>query len=181
MAGRRQADWCWFEPMLSYDNARLPEALIRAGRRLGDRDMVADGLAALDWLDGIQTNPSGQFRAVGTDSFGIGQKPPLPFDQQPLEAWATIEAAGLAFAETGLEKWRETAWRAYRWYLGDNDLDMPIASLVDGGCFDGLMRDRVNLNQGAESVLAFQFACSAIERISKPVVQQPRAGTAMTV
>jgi glycosyltransferase involved in cell wall biosynthesis len=178
---RRQADWCWFEPMLSYDNARLPEALIRAGRRLGDRDMVADGLAALDWLDGIQTNPSGQFRAVGTDSFGIGQKPPLPFDQQPLEAWATIEAAGLAFAETGLEKWRETAWRAYRWYLGDNDLDMPIASLVDGGCFDGLMRDRVNLNQGAESVLAFQFACSAIERISKPVVQQPRAGTAMTV
>jgi hypothetical protein len=178
---KRQAHWCWFEPMLSYDNARLPEALIRAGRRLGDRDMIADGLAALDWLDGIQTNPSGQFRAVGTDSFVIGQKPPLPFDQQPLEAWATIEAASIAFSETGLEKWRETAWRAYRWYLGDNDLDMPIASLVDGGCFDGLMRDRVNLNQGAESVLAFQFACSAIERISKPVVQQPRAGTAMTV
>ena len=177
----RQADWRWFEPMLSYDNARLPEALIRAGKRLGDRGMIADGIAALDWLDGIQTNPSGQFRAVGTDSFAIGRKPPLPFDQQPLEAWATIEAAELAFTETGLEKWRETAWRAYRWYLGDNDLDVPIASLVDGGCFDGLMRDRVNLNQGAESVLAFQFACSAIERISKPVIQQPRAGTAMTV
>lgn len=179
-AAERRADWCWFEPMLSYDNARLPEALIRAGKRLGDRDMIADGIAALDWLDEIQTNPSGQFRAVGTDSFAIGRKPPLPFDQQPLEAWATIEAAETAFAETGLEKWRETAGRAYRWYLGDNDLDLPIASLADGGCFDGLMRDRVNLNQGAESVLAFQFACSAIERIAKPGEQRPKTGAAMT-
>jgi hypothetical protein len=92
-----------------------------------------------------------------------------------------VEAAGAAHIQTGRAKWLEAAWRAYRWYLGDNDLGVPIASLGDGGCFDGLMRDRVNLNQGAESVLAFQFACSAIERISKPVVQQPRAGTAMTV
>jgi glycosyltransferase involved in cell wall biosynthesis len=167
LEGSRRPDWCWFEPLLSYDNARLPEALIRAGRRLDDRAMVADGLATLEWLDAVQTNGRGQFRAVGTDSFGREMQLPLPFDQQPLEAWATIEAAEIAWIETGDEKWREAAWRAYRWYLGDNDLDVPIASLNDGGCFDGLMRDRVNLNQGAESVLAFQFACCAIERIGR--------------
>jgi hypothetical protein len=49
--------------------------------------------------------------------------------------------------------------------MGDNDLDVPIASSGDGGCFDGLMSDRVNLNQGAESVLSFQFACCAMQRL----------------
>lgn len=163
----RRKDWIWFEPMLSYDNARMPEALIRAGRRLNDRGMVADGLAALDWLDKMQTNEAGHFRAVGTDSFGREMKPLLPFDQQPLEAWAMIDAVAVAHAATADTKWIDAAWRAYRWYLGENDLGTPIASLGEGGCFDGLMRDRVNLNQGAESVLAFQFACCAIQRMAQ--------------
>ena len=64
------------------------------------------------------------------------------------------------------------AERAYRWYLGDNDLGMPIASLGDGGCFDGLMSDRANLNQGAESVLAFQPACAAMARLAEFVGRQ---------
>jgi hypothetical protein len=180
----KRADWCWFETVLGYDNARLPEALIRAGRRLNHGEMLAEGLAALDWLDSLQTNEAGHFRAVGTDSFGRELQPPLPFDQQPLEAWASVEAAEIAYVQTGQKKWRDSAWRAYRWYLGDNDLGVPIASLSDGGCFDGLMRDRVNLNQGAESVLAFQFACCAIERISRAtmgVVPGKTAGPAMAL
>lgn len=176
----RRPSWTWFEAGLSYDNARLPEALIRAGRRLGERGMVDDGLAALDWLDGMQSNEAGQFRAVGTDSFGRGMQAPLPFDQQPLEAWATIDAAAAAHAATGDPGWVEMAWRAFSWYLGDNDLGTPIASLADGGCFDGLMRDRVNLNQGAESVLAFQFASCATARMKRAGsgTQRPEKGAA---
>ncbi|WP_243395784.1 glycosyltransferase family 4 protein [Sphingomonas oleivorans] len=166
LAKWRRGDWNWFEPVLAYDNARMPEALIRAGMRLGDSAMLADGLAAFDWLDRIQTNNAGHFRAVGTDSFGRAYHPPLPCDQQPLEAWATIDAAICALEATGDERWRDSAWRAYGWYLGDNDLCLPIASQGDGGCFDGLMSDRVNLNQGAESVLAFQFACCAMKRLA---------------
>ncbi|WP_156681471.1 glycosyltransferase family 4 protein [Sphingomonas profundi] len=165
--------WMWFEAVLGYDNARLPEALIRAGRRLGNRDMMAKGLASLDWLDTIQRNPERLFRAVGTDSFGRAYAKPLPFDQQPLEAWATIEAAALAFDETGETRWVETAWAAYRWYRGANDIGLPIGSPEDGGCFDGLMSDRVNLNQGAESVLAFQFACCGMARLLK-AAEKPR-------
>ncbi|MBU3079396.1 glycosyltransferase family 4 protein [Sphingomonas sp. XMGL2] len=160
----RREGWQWFEPVLGYDNARLPEAMLRAARRLGDADMEADALAALGWLDTIQTNADGQFRPVGTDSFGRHFMPPLPFDQQPVEAWATIEAMLHAHGATGAARWREAAQRAYSWFLGANDLGTPIASLADGGCHDGLMSDRTNLNQGAESILAYQFGCCAMAR-----------------
>lgn len=160
----RRADWIWFEAVLAYDNARLPEALLRAGKRLGNAQMRSEALASLEWLDGMQTNAEGQFRAVGTDSFMRAYAEPLPYDQQPLEAWATVDAMLYAHDLTNDARWLEGAWRAHGWYLGNNDLDLPMATSGDGGCFDGLMSDRVNLNQGAESILAYQFACVAMAR-----------------
>jgi hypothetical protein len=160
----RREDWNWFEPTLGYDNVRVPEALMRAARVINDKAMFAEALAALEWIDRIQTGEGQIFRAVGTDSFGRPYAAPLPFDQQPLEAWATVDAALYAYSVTGDAKWKEAAWRAYAWYLGANDLGVPIASPQNGGCFDGLMSDRVNLNQGAESILAFQFACAGMTR-----------------
>ena len=158
----RQPGWRWFEATLGYDNARMPEAVIRAGTRLRDPDMIADGFDAFDWLDKIQTSEEERFRAVGTDSFGRPFRAPLPFDQQPLEAWATVDAALHAAEVSGDPRWHAVARRAHEWYLGGNDLSLPVASTDEGGCFDGLMSDRVNLNQGAESVLAYQFACCAM-------------------
>ena len=171
LATYRRPGWDWFEPVLAYDNARVPEALMRAGRRLGDEGLKADGLTTLAWLDHIQTSEEGRFRAVGTDSFGRRYALPLMFDQQPLEAWATIDAARIAAELTGFDRWLETARRAYAWYLGANDLGLPLGSSVDGGCFDGLMSDRVNLNQGAESVLSFQFACCAMREMTEKAEQ----------
>lgn len=161
--GRREG-WTWFESVLAYDNARLPEALMRGARRIDNAAMFDESIEALVWLDGQQTNALGQFRAVGTDSFWRAYEPPLPFDQQPLEAWATVDATLAAHRFTGEAKWLEAARRAYAWYLGDNDLELPMVTLADGGCYDGLMSNRVNLNQGAESILAYQFACAAMTR-----------------
>lgn len=169
--GRREA-WNWFEAVLAYDNARLPEALLRGAVRLGNAAMRDDALAALAWLDAQQTNALGQFRAVGTDSFWRAYESPLPFDQQPLEAWAQVDAALCAYEITGEERWLESARRAYAWYLGENDLDLPMATLADGGCYDGLMSNRVNLNQGAESILAFQFACASMTRAVTATVER---------
>jgi len=163
----RRPDWVWYEEVLAYDNARMPEALMRAGKRLGDASLRDDGLATMAWLDTIQTNTDGQFRAVGTDSFGRVNEAPLPFDQQPVEGWATIDAGRVAYDLTGDVRWIETVHRAYAWYIGSNDLGLPLGSPTDGGCFDGLMSDRVNLNQGAESVLAFQFACCAMMEMAE--------------
>lgn len=169
----RRDGWTWFEPVLAYDNARLPEAVLRAGELTGDKAMIAEGLAAFEWLDQRQTNGDGQFRAVGTDSFGRAYAEPLPFDQQPLEAWATVDAALFAHQLTGQSRWLDAAWRAQGWYLGENDLSLPIATLADGGCYDGLMSDRVNLNQGAESILAFQFVCAAMTKAVVGIGSEP--------
>ena len=99
LAESRRPEWEWFEIVLAYDNARLPEALIRAGVAMGRRDLTACGLRTLDWINARQTSPDGGFRAVGTDSFGRAYADPLPFDQQPLEAQATIEGDRITFSE----------------------------------------------------------------------------------
>jgi hypothetical protein len=163
----RRPEWAWFEIVLAYDNARLPGALIRAGESLGRDDMIARGIETLDWIVARQTSPEGRFRAVGTESFGRAFAEPAAFDQQPLEAQATIDACAAAFAVTNDRRWVAEAERAYRWFLGLNDLDLPLASPQDGGCFDGLMPHGLNRNQGAESILALQMASCAISTLSK--------------
>ena len=175
----RRPEWSWFEIVLAYDNARLPEALLRAGKALGRDDFVKVGVETLDWIVGRQTSPEGRFRAVGTESFGRPYADPLPFDQQPLEAQATVEACAAAHAATGERRWVDEAMRAYRWYLGANDLDMPLATVQDGGCFDGLMPSGLNRNQGAESILALQLASCAISALSKSA--ESMAGASLAV
>lgn len=167
LAESRRPEWEWFETVLAYDNARLPEALIRAGSAMERKDLLACGLRTLDWINARQTAPDGGFRAVGTDSFGRAYADPLPFDQQPLEAQATIDACLAAWEATAAQRWADAATRAYRWYLGQNDLGLPLASVCDGGCFDGLTPSGVNRNQGAESILALQLASCAISALSK--------------
>jgi glycosyltransferase involved in cell wall biosynthesis len=165
--GNRRPEWQWFEIVLAYDNARLPEALLRAGMALGRSEFTSVGLETLEWIVAQQTSPEGRFRAVGTESFGREYAAPMQFDQQPLEAQATVEACAAAYEATGEQRWVEEATRAYRWYLGGNDLELPLASAQDGGCFDGLMPHGLNRNQGAESILALQLANCAISALSK--------------
>jgi hypothetical protein len=177
----RRPEWQWFEIVLAYDNARLPEALLRAGKALGRQDFVEVGLETLDWIVGRQTSPEGRFRAVGSESFGRPYAEPLQFDQQPLEAQATVDACAAAYEVTGDKRWYEEAMKAYRWYLGANDLELPLATAQDGGCFDGLMPTGLNRNQGAESILALQLANCAISVLSKPaenVESTPRTAVA---
>jgi glycosyltransferase involved in cell wall biosynthesis len=166
LATSRRPDWAWFEAVLAYDNARLPEALLRAGMALGDEAAIDTGLETLEWICAVQTNARGAFRPVGTDSFQRPHAPPLPYDQQPLEAQATIDACVAAFTVTGDRAWADRAWRAYGWFMGDNDLGLALES-ANGGCFDGLMPHGVNRNQGAESILALQLANVAMISLSK--------------
>lgn len=165
VARHRRPDWAWFEIVLAYDNCRLPEALLCAGRALGRQDMIDVGLETLDWIITQQTAEKGHFRAVGSDSFGKAYSPPEPFDQQPLEAWATIDACVVAYGITNDPRWQQQAEIAYRWYLGENDLGLALGDPMTGECFDGLMPHGLNLNQGAESVLAFHLATCAVDKL----------------
>lgn len=163
----QRPDWPWFEIVLSYDNARLPQAMIEAGRVLGDEAVTAAGLTTLRWLMGQQKGPGGHFRPVGTESFGKPFAPPAAFDQQPLEAAATIDACLSAFRTDGDARWVEAAESAFTWFEGDNDLGLPLASEDGAFCYDGLTPQGVNLNLGAESILAMQMARQAMAELSR--------------
>ena len=158
-------DWNWFEPWLAYDNARLPEVLIRAGQVLEDREMIDVGLSTLAWLGIRQSSPRGTFRPVGCKSFGRAYSAPLAFDQQPLEATATVDAAAAAFELTGESRWRQMAHDAFAWFFGDNDAGVPMADVSDGSCCDGLMATGINRNQGAESVLSLHLAAQTVREV----------------
>lgn len=154
----RRPGWDWFEAGLAYDNARLAEAMIRAGRRLPSTPFEEAGLAALGWLCTKQSAPDeGHFRPPGSEGFGR-EAELLPFDQQPLEAWATIDACAVAFAATGARAWRNHAENAYAWFLGRNDRGVRIGDLATGRGLDGLGPLGANRNSGAESTLAFHLA-----------------------
>ena len=162
-------DWDWFESVLAYDNARIPESLIRAGMRLQRADATQCGLATLRWLNTAQIAPAGHFRPVGSDSFGRHREMPRPFDQQPVEVWAAIDAAAAAYDLTGDAIWLAHAQRAFRWFYGANDRGIAIADPLTGTCRDGINRRGVNLNEGAESVLAYQHACVALRLLTAKI------------
>ncbi len=175
-----RAEWTWFEPQLTYDNARLPEALLRAGQRLGDAAMIELGLTTLGWLVEMQTGPRGAFRPVGSNGFGRAYVPPLAFDQQPVEAVATIDAAAAAFDVTGDPRWKGVARHAFAWFFGDNDAGIPLADASDGSCYDGLMATGINRNQGAESILAIHLASLTMREIEKAAKQAGQSGRSAT-
>lgn len=148
-------DWQWFEEELSYDNARLAQAMIVSGQATGQKAVLERGLQALRWLTELQTSENGQFRPIGSNGFYRRGGGRANFDQQPVEAQASISACLDAYRSTSDSWWYEQAQRAFDWFIGWNDLHLDLYSPETGGCHDGLHVDRVNGNQGAESTLAF--------------------------
>lgn len=160
-------DWVWFEPYLTYDNARLPQALIAAGVRLGQPALVERGRAALDWYLHQCRLDTGELHLVGN---GWRQRRDRPVadggggDEQPLDAAAVVEAALEAYAATGDEAYEGRARAAFGWFRGRNRLGVSLYDEESGGCHDGLSTAGLNDNEGAESTLAFWQALLALER-----------------
>jgi uncharacterized protein YyaL (SSP411 family) len=151
--------WHWFEKSLSYSNARLPQALILAGWRSGNRRMMEVGAESLRWLVAEQhRGDENVFVPIGSSGFFTEGGEKARFDQQPVEACATVSACLEAYRLTRESYWLEEAKRVFRWFLGKNDLQVPLYDASTGGCRDGLHLDRANENQGAESTLSFLTA-----------------------
>ncbi len=151
-------DWPWFEPSATYDNARLCQALILSGQWMPNGEALEIGLKSLRWLASIQKTQAGHFRPIGSNGFYQRDGARADFDQQPVEAQAMVAACLEAFRATHDPSWSREAQRAFEWFLGRNDLGLPLYDSSTGGCSDGLHIDRVNENQGAESSLAFHLS-----------------------
>ncbi len=157
----RQPDWLWFEDILTYDNALMPHALILSGHWTGNSEVMEVGLSSLRWLVEMQISPAtGCFSAIGSNGFYRRGGERAHFDQQPLEACGVVSACLEAARLTGDPYWEGKARLAFEWYLGRNDVGLPLYDAVTGGCCDGLHVNRVNQNQGAESTLAYLHAAT---------------------
>jgi len=165
-------NWQWFETGLSYSNARLSQALLVAGWESSNRRMVEVGCESLRWLVAEQHRADKDiFVPIGSRGFFAKGSEKARFDQQPVEACATISACLQAYRITNEKQWLEEAWCAFRWFLGKNDLQIPLYDATTGGCRDGLHPDRVNENQGAESTLSFLMALLEMQSTEIPIVE----------
>lgn len=148
-------DWHWCEGTATYANAVLPHALIVAGKAMSDTTVFETGIKALEWLLKVQTAPQGHLSVIGNDGWLDKEGNRSVFDQQPIEVKSLIDACLDAYVETGDKKWFTESERCLSWFLGQNDLGLPVCDYKTGGCGDGLESQGVNGNQGAESTLAW--------------------------
>jgi len=158
-------EWQWFEDVVSYANAKLPHAMILSGRCMNNQQMVEVGVKTLRWLLKIQTSEAGALQPIGSNGFYPCGGQRALFDQQPIEAQVTVSACIEAFHATNDMFWVAEARRAFEWFLGRNDLGLPLYDSTTGGCRDGLHIDRVSQNQGAESSLAFLLSLAEIQTL----------------
>ena len=155
--------WPWPEQRLTYANAVLAEARIAAGVGLDDENLLAEGLDLLAWLVAVETSGDHfSFTPVGGRAAG---EPRPGYDQQPIEAAAMVDACARAFDATGDSRWADSALLAAGWFLGRNDVGLPLLDARTGGCRDGLERDGVNENEGAESTIAAITALQQARRL----------------
>lgn len=162
-------DWKWFENYLTYDNAKISQALIVSGYHMKDSEVLSVGLETLKWLMNQQLTEKGHFSPIGSEGWYVKGGFKARFDQQPVSTCDAILACAEAYRITGDEDWYELSKLIFEWFFGKNDLGLPLYDATTGGCYDALQMDRVNLNQGAESTLSFFIALAEIYRIENMV------------
>jgi len=173
--------WRWFEKSLSYSNARLSQALILAGWRSDNQRMIEAGMDSLKWLVAEQHRDDKEiFVPIGSSGFFIEGNEKARFDQQPVEACATISACLEVYRMTEEDQWLEESRRVFRWFLGKNDLQVPLYDALTGGCRDGLHPDRVNQNQGAESTLSFLMALLEMQAAKVVIADELHQGMSVS-
>jgi hypothetical protein len=147
-------DWPWFEDILTYDNAMLPCALFTAGISLGDKKYIEFAKKICDFVL-ASTFTNGHFSFVGCQGWFPREGKKAQFDQQPIEAAGTILMLNAAYQATKDKRFKSLQRKAFNWFLGENDLGIPLYDSKSKGCGDGLGAGGVSANQGAESTVSF--------------------------
>lgn len=161
------AEWPWFEDILTYANARIPQVLISLGHYLRDDDMLQQGLTSLEWLLKIQTEPeSGVISLIGNSNWYRRNGEKSQFDQQPIEIAALVDACYQAFTVTNKNIWLQEMERAFAWFFGKNIKSQYLYDFKNGACYDGLEAGGINMNQGAESTLSLLAAIHLMHHVS---------------
>ncbi len=151
----KKEGWNWFEPVLTYDNAILPLALLNAYEVTQQEDYLDTAFEAMAFLES-KVFVNGILRPIGNQGWlSIDGGTPAQFDQQGIDAMAMVLYYQQAYRITREEQYRKYMYKSYQWFLGANDLGLSLYDPATGGCADGLHSTGINLNQGAESTLAY--------------------------
>ncbi len=167
----KSEDWIWSDDGVTYANARIPHALLLAGQWIPDKDMVQLGLQCLQWLLDVQTGEEGQLSLIGNHGWWVRGSCKAKFDQQPIDAMTLVQACIEAYHSTHDPHWISEARRCFEWFLGRNDLNIPIYDFVTGGCRDGLHATGVNENQGGESTLSWLITLASMHLFKRQLEQ----------
>jgi hypothetical protein len=171
-----KAGWMWWEPELTYDNARLPEAMLRAASALRQPSFGETGIAALQFLHGIM-QPSGMFVPVGAPGwYKKGGQRPI-YDQQPLEAAAAVDMYLAAARVSRDDSYYDDARTAYEWFVGNNVAGARVADVDVGSCHDAITPEGLNPNMGAESTLAYLQAALFLGGDQPSEARAPRSAS----
>jgi hypothetical protein len=164
-------DWQWYEEYLTYCNGTLPQALLVAYQDTKEEEYLVTGCRSLDFL--LETLfVNGRLELIGQAGWHPRKGPRAFFDQQPVDAEATVEVCLEAYRVTGKARYYDLAFRAFEWFLGRNRLGLPLYDPDTGGCYDGLAPEGINQNQGAESTLSYLLSYLLLMENAQPRERQ---------
>ncbi len=173
-------DWPWIEPVLSYGNGRIAQAILLSGKGIQCNEMIEVGIRSLSWLLVVQIE-NNHFVPIGCQGWYQKGGAKARFDQQPIEAHAMIDACIEAYHITGEKSWLNSAALCFSWFLGNNDCQVSLYDPVTGGCRDGLTANGANQNEGAESTLAWLLSLIRMQELhSNGTLKQSFSNTQLT-
>jgi hypothetical protein len=161
-----EPSWRWFETKATYNNGRLSQALLMAGRFLDNETYKRQGLESLEWLYDVQLDKDKNYISlIGNKAWLAKGKTKSKYDQQPIEIPPLIDACFQAFEITSDREWISRIGLLFNWFLGNNDRQELMYDYYTGGCHDGLTSSGINSNQGAESTLSWLLALHRMTQI----------------
>ena len=150
-------DWLWFEPVLAYDNGIIPFSLFQSFEITGDEEVLKTAKESMEFLEELVFR-EGYISLIGSDSWYRKGEVRSQYDQQPVDAMAMVLMYHQASEVTGDNQYLKKMFSSFMWFLGENDLRLPLYDFETHGCNDGLESTGVNRNQGAESTLSYLIA-----------------------
>ncbi|MRX38576.1 glycosyltransferase [Flavobacterium sp. LC2016-23] len=157
-------DWKWFENYMTYGNGILPESMLYAYLVTNKPIYKKVALESLDFLIS-KTYNGDNFKVISNNGWYHKDSEPQEYGEQPIDVSYMIQTLNSFYNAFKNPEYKEQMKIAFNWFLGKNHLNQIMYNPVSGGGYDGLEKENVNLNQGAESTVCYLTARLIMENL----------------
>ena len=155
--------WKWFENYMTYANSILPEAMLYTYKVTGKEPYRRIAIESFDFLLS-KMFVNNHFKVISNKSWYYKNTTPHPYGEQPIDVAYTIQALDVFYKTFKDPMYKTMQQIAFRWFLGKNHLNQIMYNPATGGCYDGLEKENVNINQGAESTICYLISRIIMEK-----------------